>query len=100
MFWIGRDGNESLGRGGEQQAIDLGLVLIRDGADLRRQGEHHMIIGDWQQLGFARREPLGGGSPLAFGTMPVAAGNGRRPLAALWANPVMGSWRAGVGIFR
>jgi hypothetical protein len=25
--------------------------------------------------------------------MPVAAANGRRPLAALWANPVMGSWR-------
>jgi hypothetical protein len=31
--------------------------------------------------------------------MPVAATNGRRPLAALWADPVMGSWRAGIGIF-
>ena len=27
--------------------------------------------------------------------MPVAAANGRRPLAALWANSVMGSWVAG-----
>jgi hypothetical protein len=80
VFGIGRDGDESLGRGCEQQAIDLGLVLIRDGTDLRRQGEYHMIIGDWQQVGFARREPFGGSSPLAFGTMPVATrivGNAR-----------------------
>ena len=74
------DSGKRLGGGLEQNAIYLGLVLIRDGTDLRRQGERHMIIGDWQQLGFARREPLSGGSPLAFGTMPVATrivGNAR-----------------------
>src|ERR1700680_2397428 len=27
--------------------------------------------------------------------MAVATGNGRCPLRVLWANPVMGSWRAG-----
>ena len=57
-----------------KQAIDLGLVLVGDGSDLRRQGEHHMEIGDRQQLGLARRQPLGGGRPLAFGAMPVATG--------------------------
>jgi hypothetical protein len=72
MFGIGGDSGKRLGGGLEQNAVHLGLVLVGDGADLRRQGEHHMIIGDWQQLGSARREPLGGGSPLAFGTMPVA----------------------------
>src|SRR5260370_7850878 len=25
--------------------------------------------------------------------MPITTANGRRPLAALWADPVMGSWR-------
>ena len=71
---VARDRQQHLCSHVEHQPVDQGLVLIRDGADLRRQGEHHMIIGDWQQLGFARREPLGGGSSLAFGTMPVATG--------------------------
>jgi hypothetical protein len=31
--------------------------------------------------------------------VPVAATNGHFPLVALWANPVMGSWRASMGIF-
>jgi hypothetical protein len=57
-------------------------------------------VADRQQLGLALGEPLLCGGALTFGAMPVAAANGRRPLAALWADPVMGSWRAGIGIFR
>jgi hypothetical protein len=52
-----------------------------------------------QQLGLPLGEPLGASEALAFGTMPVAAGNGRCPLPALWANPVMGSWRAASAFF-
>jgi hypothetical protein len=37
--------------------------------------------------------------PLTLGTVPIAARNGHRPLPALWADPVMGSWSGGVGIF-
>jgi hypothetical protein len=52
-----------------------------------------------QQLGFALCEPVPGRRALAFGAMTIAAGNGRRPLPALWADPVMGSWRADIDIF-
>src|SRR5437867_12187410 len=31
--------------------------------------------------------------------MPIAAGNGRRPLPALWADPVMGSRRRALALF-
>jgi hypothetical protein len=57
-------------------------------------------VADRQQLGLALGKPLLCGGALTFGAMPVAAANGRRPLAALWANPLMGSWRAGISIFR
>jgi hypothetical protein len=58
-----------------------------------------MEIRDGQKLGAAIGQPLGAREPLALGTVPIAAANGRRPLPALWANPVMGSWCGGVGIF-
>jgi hypothetical protein len=90
---IGRDGDEGLGRSLEQDVVDRGLVLVGDVADWRRQREHDVIIGHRQQVGFALGEPLLGSGALALRAMPVAAANGRRPLAALWANPVMGSWR-------
>jgi hypothetical protein len=96
---IGGNGGEGLSRGLEQQSIDLGLVLVRNRTDRGRNREHQMKIRNRQELGFARREPCRRGRPLAFGAVAIAATNGRRPLAALWADPVMGSWRAGIGIF-
>ena len=55
---IGGDRRQRLSRGLEQQAVDLGLVLVGDGADRRRQREHDMEVGDRQQLGLARCEPV------------------------------------------
>lgn len=46
-----------------------------------------LIVGRAVGQPFLRRRAL------ALGAMAVAAGNGRRPLPALWADPVMGSWR-------
>jgi hypothetical protein len=57
MLGIGRDRAERLGCGGEQQPIDLGLVLIGDSADRGRQGEHHVVVGDRQQFGLPRCQP-------------------------------------------
>ena len=74
MLGIGRDGGERLGCGREQQAVDLGLVLVGDGAEGGRQREHHMEARHRQQFGFARLKPLLGGRPLALRAVPVAAG--------------------------
>ncbi len=74
MFRIGRNGGERLGRGREQQSIDLSLVLVGDGAERGRQREHHMEVRHRQQLGLARRQPRLGGRPLALRAVPVAAG--------------------------
>ena len=99
VFWVCRDGGQGLGRDLEQEVVDDGLVLVGDVGDGRRQREHHMIVRHRQQFGLSMREPFGACQPLTLGTMAVAAGNGRRPLAALWADPVMGSWRDGAQIF-
>lgn len=45
MFGIGGDGRKRLGSGLEQQAVHLGLVLVGNGSDLRRQREHDMEVG-------------------------------------------------------
>ena len=82
-----------LGRGLEQEVVDHGLVLEGDVGDRGRQREHDMEVGHRQQLGLALGEPVPGRRALALRAVPVAAGNGRRPLPALWADPVMGSWR-------
>jgi hypothetical protein len=99
MPGIGRDGGERLRGRAEQDRIDRGLILEGDLADRHRQREDDVEVGHRQQLGLPLREPLGPRQPLAFGTVTVAAGNGRRPLAALWADPVMGSWSGAAGIF-
>ena len=38
MRWVGGDGDQGLGGGLEQDAIDAGLVVIGDVGDRRRQG--------------------------------------------------------------
>ena len=100
MLRVGGDGGQRLGGGPEQEVVDGGLVLERDGADRSRQGEDDVIVGNRQELGLAVFEPLPRRGSLALRAVAVAAGNGRRPLPALWAHPVMGSWRTGVGVFR
>ena len=71
MLLIRCDGGERLRCGGEQQAIDLRLVLVGDGADRRWQGEHDVEIGDRQEFGRSRRQPSFRRPPLAFWAMPV-----------------------------
>jgi hypothetical protein len=59
-----------------------------------------MEVADRQQVGFTLGQPGARSGALAFGAMPIAAANGRRPLPALWADPVMGSWLTSISIFR
>jgi len=58
MLWVRGNCRKRLGHRFEQEPVDLGLVLVGDGADLCRQGEHHMEVGDRQQFRFARRKPI------------------------------------------
>ena len=97
---IGGNPQHRLGRCVEQQAIDRGLVVECNVSDLGRQGEDDVEVSNRQQVGLARGQPGARGGALALGAVPVAATNGRCPLLALWADPVMGSWRAGIGIFQ
>ncbi len=99
MLRVGGDGGQRLGGGPEQEVVDGALVLERDGADRGRQGEDDVVIGNRQELGLAVFEPFPRRGRLALRAVAIAAGNGRRPLPALWALSVMGSWRAGVGVF-
>ena len=57
MLGIGGDGQQGPRGRLEQGVIDHRLVVEGDVADLSRQGEHHMVIGQRQQLGLARFEP-------------------------------------------
>jgi hypothetical protein len=99
MLGIGRNRQHRLGGRPKQEIVDHRLVLIRDIADRRRQCEHDVEVRHGQKLRRSRRHPLTRRRALALRTVPFAAGNGRRPLPALWADPVMGSWRVDAGIF-
>jgi hypothetical protein len=74
MLRIGGDGGQRLGRGPEQEVVDGGLVVERDGADRRRQGEDDVIIGDRQEFRVTLDQPLPRRRALALRAMPVAAG--------------------------
>src|SRR5208283_5039042 len=74
MLGVGGDGGQGLGGGPEQEVVDGGLVLERDRADRRRQGEDDVIVGNRQKLRLAIFEPLARRSSLALRAMPVAAG--------------------------
>ena len=76
VLGVGRDGDQGLGRGLEQQVVNDGLVLVGDVGDGRRQREHHVIVGYRQQLGLARGEPLLCRRSLTLRAMPIAAGRG------------------------
>src|SRR4051794_7335658 len=73
-FRIGGNGRECLGRHFEQQAVDQRLVLVRDRTQLGRQREHHVEVGDGQQLGCPSRQPCACGGSLALGAVAGSGG--------------------------
>ena len=96
---IGGEFRHGARRRRKQDGVDRGLVLKSDGGDGRRHGENDVEIGNVEKLGAACGKPFLARGALAFGAMTIPASNGRRPLLALWANPVMGSWRPDISIF-
>jgi len=72
MTGIRGDGEHGLGRHPEQQVVNLRLVVKGDVGDLGGHREDHVEVADWQQVGFARGEPLACRCPLALRTVPIA----------------------------
>jgi len=73
MFGIGGDGLERFRRGLEENAVDHPRILEGDGGDLFRHGEHHVKIGNVEQLGLPVLDPFRPCQGLAFGTVAVPA---------------------------
>jgi hypothetical protein len=86
VLGVGRDDDQGVGGGFEQQIINDRLVLIGDVGNRSRQGENNMEVGHRQQFGLAVGQPLFGGDGLALRAVPVAAGVvGDVPVGALLA---------------
>lgn len=71
---IGGKKRHGRARSPEQDRIDDGLVLERHRGNGDRQCEDDVEVGNWQQLGFAGRQPGLPCRTLAFWTMAIAAG--------------------------
>jgi hypothetical protein len=96
MGRIGGDGAQRLRGGPEQDVVACRFVLVGNDGDLVGKREDHVEVRRLQKLGLSRRQPFGAGKRLAFWAMPIATGNGRRPLPVLWAKSVMGTRRSTV----
>ena len=73
MLRVGGDGGQRLGGGPEQEVVDGRLVVERDGADRRRQGEDDVIGGNRQELRLAVFEPSPRRGGLALRAVAIAA---------------------------
>src|SRR5271167_1271614 len=73
MLRIGGDGVQRLRRRPEQDIIDQGLVLERNGGDQVRNGEHDMEVGHVEKLRLTVLEPLRPCQTLALRTIAIAA---------------------------
>src|SRR5271166_1324912 len=93
MLGIGRNGAQCLAGRPKQNVVDDVLILKGNDCDWLRHSEDHMEILGLEKLGSTIIQPLDASQRLAFWAVAISAANGRRPLAALWANSVMGSWR-------
>ena len=74
MLRVGGDRGQRLRGGPEQEVVDGGLVLERDGADRRRQGEHDVIVGNRQEFRLAVFEPLPRRGGLTLRAVAIPAG--------------------------
>ena len=74
MLRVGGDRGQRLGGGPDEEVVDGRLVLERDGADRRRQGEDDVVVGNRQELRLAVFKPLPRGGRLTLRAMPIAAG--------------------------
>ncbi len=71
---IGCDLQQRFCHGTEQQVIEQGRIALTKPVQLVRQCEHHMKVGESQQLLFPAGEPSLACLRLALWAVPIAAG--------------------------
>jgi hypothetical protein len=76
------DGRQGFGRGAEQDVVDHSLVLVRNGGDLFRDGEHDVKIRNVEKLRIPVLDPSRAGKRLAFWAVAIAAAVVAVPLVA------------------
>jgi hypothetical protein len=74
VFRVGRDFEQRLRCGPEQDSIHHALVLQSQRREQLRQREHHVKVRYRQQVRHAVGEPLLASCALAFRAMPIQAG--------------------------
>ena len=72
--WVCGEGEQGLGDGAKQNAIDGLWILKRQHRQIMGQGEYDVAVGDRQQVLALRREPLLAGCGLALRAVPIATG--------------------------
>jgi hypothetical protein len=99
VLWVGRDRQERVGSGPEQQVVDHGLVVERDRRDRGRQRKHHMVVGHGQQVGLPLGKPGPCGLALTLRAVAVAAGvvGDRDMIAGLAARDMAAERRRAAG---
>ena len=65
---------EGLSHGLKEEVIHYPRVLEREWAEERREGQHHMHLGNVEQLRCTGREPSGLRPAWTLGAMPIAPG--------------------------
>ena len=64
---------QSSGGGVEEEVVNRFGILQRQPADLLRQGEYYMEVGDWQKLRLPLCKPAGASRGLAFWAVAIPA---------------------------
>lgn len=70
---IGRDGEQGLGNGSEQDAVNNTRILERQRRQFLWQREDHMTVRHWQKFSRPCSQPLVTSCGLALGTVSISA---------------------------
>jgi hypothetical protein len=74
IMWVCRELDERLGRGAEQNIVQVLLVAADQLPQFLGQGQDDMKVGDWQEFLPPLCQPHLGVMTVALGATPVAAG--------------------------
>jgi hypothetical protein len=74
VFRVAREGEQGLGNGAQEDAVNHAWVLESEGVEWGGDSEDDVKVGNGEEFGLAAGEPTGALRVLALGAMPIAAG--------------------------